>query len=78
MSVYLKFEEGEDEQMSIALLKCKDGKLEEVNSENDVECNVYEMFGLVLFQLISVSDSKVNKLVFDSMQQFLDSLKEND
>ena len=84
MAVYLKFEEGDNEQMSVNLLKYKDGELVEVTDGtegtegNDIECNVYEVYGLVLFQLISMQDSPLNKMVFESMQKVLDSFSDED
>ena len=76
MAVFLKFEEGEDKQMSISLLKMVEGELLPVDKENDVEPNAYEVFGLVLYQLIANDLKGINQTIFSEMRNVLSKLDE--
>ncbi len=77
MAIYLKFEQGEEEQMSLSLLKFEEGEFVDIGVENDIDHSIYDLYALTLFHLCSSTDSVVNKEVFLAMENIIKSMNDD-
>ena len=77
MAVYIEFEDAEKDMMNIRLLKFKDGKLEEVGDDNDIDPNASEIYAITLYNLIANGAGTINKEVFSAMQFLSDKMTED-